>query len=326
MEEIVNKGTLFKIRSYSSCFKQGFELYIKNFKLLFKYLWIPMAIYAIFEAAVMWMAPMLETASQTGQVGTVSLFILILMVVAIVVYSLLMGPLFTLFNKYKELGYIPNASLKAHQKDVKHYIWRNVKAILWFCLYTAIISVVVGFVATGIVMVMGVGKMGTFLLYLLIITVCIVILLAAYIPLIYVYIKYMMNDGGFFKMFKKSFAIGFRHWGSLFVLTLITYIIVLLAMLVINLPEYIIIIVKYLSSNAIADGDPSGLPFSFGWLSTIVVAICSFVQIFASMFFFFPMLFLFGSIDTEENERKKFTQQDAQNDYEMMESTNKEQQ
>jgi hypothetical protein len=313
-EEKIQRESLFKIRSYTSCFKKGFDLYINNFKTLFKYLWISILVYAVVNAIFVLLMPsfMMDVPGNNFTLTSGIVFLSVSLIVELIVNSIIYGQLFTLFNKFKELGYIPVANIKAHKHEIIHYFFRNIKANLWILLYiTVIVLIMCLFFA---LVFMGVGKINSILTKSFIAIIVLFALLVTLIPIIYIYVKYMMVDKiGFVKVLTSSFKTTMRHWGGIFVLLLISAIVVFITTLIVNLPEYIIVIAKNLSLNAIADGDSSGLPDSFAWLSTIVLIVCSFLSTFAAIFLNFPLLFFYGSVETEEQERNKFAQQATDN-------------
>jgi hypothetical protein len=308
-------GVLYKIRSYSACFKKGFELYTNNFKLLFKYLWISLLIYAIFLTVVAQLYPTMIQGLQYGTTGFVAILIYTIcgILIGIATASLVNGQVFTLFSKYKELGYLPDTNFKAHKKEFIHYYWRSVKTYLWMIPYSLVVVGITCLLLASLTMMT--GKTDSFVLKIFFAVIIIAIFFCAFIPLAYFNIKYMMEDGiGYIKMMRNSFHIAMRHWGSIFVLAVITTIVVMIAVLIVNLPDYIIIIVNKLSSSAIVDGDPSGLPGSFGFFSSLVFLVCSFLQIFINIFMLFPFFFLYGSIEAEEKERAEIANEKESED------------
>lgn len=316
-------GILFKIRSYSSCFKEGFELYTNNFKLLLKFMWISLLVYAIYATAVTHYLPIYMQDIQNGTSGIMQAMIVLTatVIIAIAVSSLVYGHLFTMLNKYKENGYLPQADIKAYKKDVIHYVLRNLKSNLWMLLYTVVLTISILLILLAMMQIAGKNSSIVFYIFAAIITLAIYIV--AFTPLIYIGTKYMMEDGtGFIKVMKNSFGTAMRHWGSIFVLSLITGIVVCIAVLVVDLPDYIILIVNHLSKSAIADGDPSGLPGTFGIFSTIVMIVCAFLQIYVDLFMIFPFIFLYGSIEAEEKERQELNRQNENRDEDMMASLN----
>jgi hypothetical protein len=314
METEQKTDTLYKVRSYSNCLQKGFELYTNNFKLIFKQLWMPASIYALTSLVVILFLPTLQSSAiQTGSKTLSAAYCMTLAGIIVVItlaQCLVIGHLFALLNKYRELGYLPATTPKAILKDIRHYWWRAIKNSLW----TALVIFMVSFIsALAIVLIVSLahkpGMIATILLVLLVILVIVFFL----IPVLYIYIKYLMEPGHYFTIFKKTFGKGVRHWGKIFILALITSIIVLIAEVIVCSPLIIVTIATNLSNAALADGDPTGLPAYFTVLTSVISVICSFLQIFASIFFYFPMLFIYGSIEQEDKEEKELKTQTAKN-------------
>lgn len=295
---------LYKIRSYSSCFKEGFDLLTNNFKLLFMYLWLPMLIYSAFATFLSQYMPIMAQDIQSGATSITSVTVIgsILFVGSLLVSSLLSGYLFTLLNKLKELGYLPDASARAHKKEIIHYFVRSIKVYLWELGYVLLTVVIIGLLLAALFAL--VGGSATIVRMVFAVLIIVAISLAAFIPLWYLATKYMMEDGtGFIKMMTTSLGTAMRHWGKLFVLTVITGIVAVTALTITGLPNYLMIIVSKLSTDALADGDPSGLPGGFTFFSSLVFFLCYFLQVFVHVFVVFPFLFMYGSIEAEEKER-----------------------
>ena len=322
-EEYIQKESFFKIRSYTSCFKKGFELYIRNFKLLFKLLWLPILFSALIQTAFVYF---MQTIPQTNITANLPFLLTIggiLLILWLLINCFKFGTLFSIFNKYKEDGVLPTTLFKTLKNDIFHYSCRTLKFDLWVILYLIIASAMIGFIFFAIKQGLGVrstGIMGYLIFLFTGLLIMLFHLVVFNIPMIYVGMSYMMGNEGFLKSFIKSYKIAFRHWGTIFALSLITSIVTMGTILLLNMPEYILLIVRRLSTASIEFGDTAGLPQGFVIFSLIVIFLCSFLQVYVGLFYYFPMLFQYASIESDVLERQEQDKLNAKEDYDTMTS------
>ena len=314
-EQIQEK--LFKVRSYASCLQKGSALYAKNFKLIFKWQWIPALIFAFVTAVFVTMnGDIQQLGSSNGSIGDIVALLpqlIIVIVLLLVAEALVYGFMFTLFRKYATLGYLPATTHKSLKKELKHNVWRVIKLTLWLILYIVVVTVAVTLIfSIPVALTHKPGIISTMLLVVL----GIAFYLFFLVSLFYIGFKYLMEDGHFVTTFNKTYATTIRHWGKIFVLLLLACIITMICSLIGSLPMAIVSIAKVMSNKAILDGDPSGLPSSFGAITFVISIICSFISVFIGMYLYFPVLFLYGSIEQEEKERNEMKLQATQDNEE----------
>ena len=319
-EEYIQKESFFKIRSYTSCFKKGFELYIRNFKLIFKLLWLPMLFSALTLTVIIYFT---QTAFQTNNITTISPSIIIIggifSILWFLSYSFKFGTLFTIFNKYKEEGFIPKTSFKALKNDIFHYSCRSFILCFWIILYWIITIAIILSVIFALQYGLGVHCTIGVIKFLLFLTIIINFIICV-IPMEFVGMRYLMGNEGFFKSFIKSYKIALRHWGVIFALVLITSIVTIGISIILNMPESILLTVKRMSIASVEFGDTSGLPQGFVFFSLLVLFLCSFLQVNVSLAYYFPMLFQYASIETDNQERENLIKLNAKEDYDTMAS------
>ena len=136
------------------------------------------------------------------------------------------------------------------------------------------------------------------------------IILCLLLPLAYITMRYILNDGiGFWKQFKISYGVGMRRWGFIFIVVLAATIVELLLMLVLSLPATILSLANTQSVLGVAMGDPYALPSYMPALSAGTFLIIGFLQAYVMMSVLFPIYYMYGSIDAQEQEKQDFNKQ-----------------
>jgi preprotein translocase subunit SecE len=126
------------------------------------------------------------------------------------------------------------------------------------------------------------------------------------VPLYYVIMKYVVEvKSRLRKIFWPSYMKGFRRWGYIFVMLLLTGLVLAPFALIVCLPLIIMIMSMMLSTNGVLQGDPSGLPGGFMWLYYAVYVLTVFVLTFFTVFEMTVAYFMYGSIEAREQERQK---------------------
>lgn len=305
-----NKGPLYKVRSYSACLKDGFDLFTGNFKKIFKYFWPLALLYAIISTIFVTIYRDFDNSLQTKSLTTPEIiYFVVSLLIILLVSCCICGFTYNLFNKYKEDGSISSLSLKGDKKSLVYFCVRAIKLYLWLILFSLIYAIVLALIFVAISSMTARINMTVYLITtfaLLFITI-----LLYFVPFIYLSNKYMLEKGSrFFNLFLTKFNVGLRHWGSLFIVAFITLIIVGIIQCIICLPEIIIMITNRLSASAILDGDSSGLPSSYGTLAIIITIICTFLGGIISIVSYFPSFFNYGSIEAEEKEKQKYIEEE----------------
>lgn len=128
------------------------------------------------------------------------------------------------------------------------------------------------------------------------------------IPVNYIYVKYFMEpENRLHKIFFKSYFVGLRHFGILFITWMIVSIIIVSCCILASMPAIIILLAKGLSAfgeNFI--GDPSGLPAYFNILTFATFTFTSFICIYIYIFALLVYYFIYGSIEAREKGREDF--------------------
>lgn len=300
--EIIKREQLFKSRSYGATIRAAYTSFLENYKLIFRRTWPFLCAFSLLAPIVV----LTSFAQRAGQFnpsvwGAYLLASLLLEVVAFLFYGRL-----TMF---------------VNEQSYKWNVVRYLKAWLWQMLLIVVVSVVIGVVA-GLVAVgvmpaeetaapaanpmaaqaaqqMAILKVFgvTFVLFMVL-----ALLLLPYIP---VFMKYFAEPLTHMrKLIFKQFSVYMHYWGYIFLTMLITFIALFVLLMVIALPMIIMAIALVSSNSGVANGDEAGLPAYFGWMAYGICALTFFVYTFVSIFSFFVVYYIYGSIEAREIERK----------------------
>ena len=281
---------LLKVRSSRGCISAGYRLFTGHFKHIFRYSWVAALIYALFcsvSGALMIMMPRL---------------IPITAAVLIIVECLFASYGFSVLKQHQTFGNILRPA-KWFSLDT-HIFVRTIKC--WLCLFViyliaSIIIVGIGFAAfkfLSLYTAIGAAALGA------------LVIMCLLLPLTYITMRYILNDGiGFWKQLKIGYGVGMRRWGFIFIVVLAATIVELLLMLVLSLPATILSLANTQSVLGVAMGDPYALPSYMPALAAGTFLIIGFLQAYVMMSVLFPIYYMYGSIDAQEQEKQDFNKQ-----------------
>ena len=75
------------------------------------------------------------------------------------------------------------------------------------------------------------------------------------------------------------------------------------------LPAQVLSLANLQAEVGVLNGDPLGMPGYMGWLTAVVFTIAGFFQAYIHLSMLFPTYYMYGSIETQEEERRNFNQQ-----------------
>jgi hypothetical protein len=185
-----------------------------------------------------------------------------------------------------------------------HIFIRTIKC--WLCV------LVVYLIASVIIVGLGLVAFKYLALYTAIGCTALVLLvvLCLLLPLTYITMRYILNDGiGFWKQFKIGYGIGMRRWGFIFIVVLVACIVEILLMLLLSLPATILSMANTQSMFGVAMGDPYALPSYMPALAAGTFLIIGFLQAYVMLSVLFPIYYMYGSIDAQEQEKQDFNKQ-----------------
>lgn len=185
-----------------------------------------------------------------------------------------------------------------------HIFVRTIKCWLWVFVIYLIAGIIIG----GL----GVAAVKFLALYTAIgcIALGALVILCLLLPLTYITMRYILNDGiGFWKQFKIGYGVGMRRWGFIFIVVLVAVIVELLLLMLLSLPAIILSIANTQSMFGVAMGDPYALPSYMPALAAGTFLIIGFLQAYVMLSVLFPIYYMYGSIDAQEQEKQDFNKQ-----------------
>jgi hypothetical protein len=312
---ILNDLSLYHVRSSQACISAGYRLYMGCFRKLLRRTWIWGLLYALIAAAVMnqflQVIPFYSQISNARLHGQtlasgfdlpeITVWNHCVTIAYYIVSFLFFSTAFTAFSEHKETSGITPPAKWYGVTDWRTTL-RMLKLLLWqMLLFLA--AILLG--ALLMVVVLMFAKPSILLVFAMI-GVLTIIVMFFMLPLVYTNYKYMLTPGSrFLGLLGHTYGIGLRHWGSIFLVMLMVGIVMLVLSAVIMLPYYILLMALTKSQMGTLMGDPLGMPDYMGTMSTIVFAVAAFVMAYLNMSSLFPFYYLFGSFETEEEERNQ---------------------
>ena len=281
---------LLKVRSSRGCISAGYRLYTGHFKHIFRYSWLAALIYAVFcsvGGAMMIMMPRMMPITAA---------------ILIIVECLFASYGFSVLKQHQTFGNILRPA-KWFSIDT-HIFVRTIKC--WLCLFViyliaSIIIVGIGFAAfkfLSLYTAIGAAALGA------------LVIMCLLLPLTYITMRYILNDGiGFWKQLKIGYGVGMRRWGFIFIVVLVAVIVELLLLMLLSLPAIILSIANTQSMFGVAMGDPYALPSYMPALAAGTFLIIGFLQAYVMLSVLFPIYYMYGSIDAQEQEKQDFNKQ-----------------
>lgn len=281
---------LLKVRSSRGCISAGYRLYTGRFKHIFRYSWVAALIYALFcsvGGAMMIMVPRLMPITAA---------ILILVECLFASYG------FSVLKQHQTLGNILRPA-KWFSIDT-HIFIRTIKC--WLCLLVIylIAGVIIGGLAFAAVKflslytVIGATALGA------------LVIMCLLLPLAYITMRYILNDGiSFWKQLTTGYGVGMRRWGFIFIVVLVAAIVEVLLLTLLSLPAIILSLANTQSMFGVAMGDPYALPSYMPALAAGTFLIIGFLQAYVMLSVLFPVYYMYGSIDAQEQEKQDFNKQ-----------------
>ena len=185
-----------------------------------------------------------------------------------------------------------------------HIFVRTIKCWLWvLMIYILVAAIMVGISYMAIKFLQLYTAIGA-------ISLAGLVILCLLLPLTYITMRYILNDGmGFWKQFKIGYGVGMRRWGFIFIVVLVACIVELLLLMLLSLPATILSIANTQSMFGVAMGDPYALPSYMPALAAGTFLIIGFLQAYVMLSVLFPIYYMYGSIDAQEQEKQDFNKQ-----------------
>ena len=311
-----NDLQLSRLRSSRSIIADGYRLYTNSFRKIFRLSWIAGLIYAVIlsfqvshslEMIPYFMMAMQSMASGQGlspelisqyqAQNSISMGLSLLLLISM---ALLVTLAYQAFRQHRQDGVYARPAHWYTLPDMNLF-GRLILTYLFFVIISVIccIPIIAGvfLIKQGTIGPISGGIAITFFLLLL------AVLL---LPFIYSVQKYLIDaKPSFSRRVGHDYLVGWRYWGRIFAVALIVGIITTSVSFIIELPSPILSMAYLSSQRGVAIGDPTGMPEYMSWMKYVVFILAGFIQSFVILSSFFPIYYLYGSIEASEQDRKQ---------------------
>ena len=97
-----------------------------------------------------------------------------------------------------------------------------------------------------------------------------------------------------------------KHFGFVFIVLLVSGIVVFVAEYILALPAFLLSMANTQANLGVLNGDPLGMPSHITYVSAVVFFIAGFIQVYIRMSVLFTSYYMYGSIETQEEERRLY--------------------
>lgn len=287
---------LYSNRSVSGSIKAAYNLYSGNLKKVLRLTWLPALVFAVLQTALlMFVLP----DKRVYEIGMSNIFVslavaIVLTIAGFVAASWLLAKTVAMLNANTAASYFRRAMVS------------NAIPYIYIILLSLIVVELLPLLSTKLQTAFQLGP--ETLAFVNVVTAIAVTLLAtaAVIPFIYSSFKYIINpDTPLLHLFSKDYAVGFRHWGHLFLMGLIVSLIMMVIALIVTLPFCIILVAHIENQTGMLLGDADGTPGYFTPMFVVVTILTLFVVTYEIIWAIVVQYFVYGTITTQETERKK---------------------
>lgn len=298
---------LMKIRSGGACVTTGLRLYMSNFRRIFRYTWPAALFYGIVASFIGTLTvttyPKLMAALLTNPASDVVSHFMSL-VIAYGVASLLgffavvllVGSGMSVLWQHQQTGVIGRPA-RWFSIDRRTLV-RTLVAFIFIVVLLAVVymlsAVLTSLVVRELGMITGIALM----------TVVFIVFLVLTLPFDYVTTKYVLfHRYSLFKHIAVGYTTGMRHAGLIFVVAFIMALIVMVCTLFTAMPAFILSSASLRAYSGTIGGDPLGMPSYIGVLTAVTLLLSGFIQAYIILLHLFPSYYVYGSIETQEDER-----------------------
>lgn len=293
-----------KQRSTAACIREGFSFIGRHLRALLKSTWTLLLLTAVTMAAYLMVMIQVRAVPEGYEVATRALVILYVAYVAYTLSTaLLTGRLMTVLKAFRDTGIVPRLKIAQGWKDTIRMALRSLLFSVWIALLAAPGNQLIGLVAKLLP-----TPESTVTRWALIIggIVLMVIAVISLLPLFFTYYKYVMDGGSFLRMLGPTYKKGSHHKAKILVTGILTAILLAVTTSLLLVPMLILVMASTLSAVGVMLGDPSGLPSYFTVLIATTFVVTLFVTLYINMAMGSTGLYLYGSIETQENERNQY--------------------
>ena len=299
-------------RSIRACIGDGYQLYVGNFYRIFRSSWVAALLYAVVcglatSYFIMQYPKLLIIDAMGAEAVTAQAAWVVTTMVTMLCAMLLVLVITAVFASYGVSALAEHQASGSISKPQKWYgrldaqaLKRTLMALGWWVLVALLAGFVVSavsmvsqrflshYVGLGLMVLVGIGLM--------------VVLL----PLCYTFMKYLLTPKStFVKVLGTTYGKGFKRMGAIFMVALVVGLVTALLSCVIELPANILYLANVQSQVGLLQGDPSGMPDYMSWMNLLVFAVAGFIQAYVHLSSLFPFYYLYGKIETDEQERQQ---------------------
>lgn len=314
-------NSLMKARSYRSVLATGFRLYSENFRRLFKASWQMALLYAVvcgclgvllaIKIPEMTLAIMQQLAALQGLfVDTLQQYTLTVLeiwgltLLAVITLALASATILNKLKEHKETGAITipphwlTGSPRLMGRTLKGVLLTLLVMLLPLLLFIGLMTLA-DIMSPNFVLNHIVTTLAAFL-------VCTLIAAVFFLPLFHVLMKYIMEAPcGYWHTLNDNYGKALRHWGSLFLVFFVSGLLVELTAIVVMMPAYILNFANQAAHKGVLMGDPLGMPSYITTLTFFTCMFCCFVQFYVSQVMLVHNYYIYGSIETQEEEKRR---------------------
>lgn len=305
---------LYHPRSAGACLRAAFDNIKDNWRAILRVLWLPILIYAAFYTAALYFRLPNLALHNWGEANPLLSFFI-------------QTDIYSLAGISEIILIVFIAKSFNHDAAVRNFL-RYGKFLLSYIIATAVfvvISVILGIIyyfavikgmapsavatpaaatpTAGIAMGMASSSTALILscVFLLIILIAAIVV---FLPMLYVFSEYMLNDDAKLKNCSRFYRVGLKHCGSAFWTLIVTLFMAIVAYVMITLPAIILTLAQFYSQIGALLGDPSGTPGYFMWLIVLTLfaglTLSSIVIVWAE----YVCFYYYGSIKAQEMARQ----------------------
>lgn len=305
---------LIKHRSVTACMKEAYSLMTGNVKNLLKSTWWAFMIYAFMVAFMVFLRTPNKMLHDWGEENMMLSFCLQTVVyIGVVVAAFLMGAAVWRWLTDKPFGRMMKRFTAVYLASaVVSFVVSFAATFGLTCFYlTAFITAPESAATAGSAAATGSAAMAEtaaagspslliIVLFALAIVAATALCMAVSLPFAYLTPKYMLQEKGEKLRPWKSFKCGFRHMGSIFKMSFLGCLVILVAGILIYIPLAILIGAQVSAQMGTLEGDPVGTPSYFTFLFIVVTALLLFVFAYILHWLFISYIYLYGSIENDE--------------------------
>ncbi len=292
----------YHLRSVGAVIRDGYLLYMDQFRRIFRGTWLVALCYALISGVASSM--MVTTISQIfflRSLGMSPWSPVAILIGTIVVMSLAVCLLyasgFSLLHSHLTEDAIPT--------EIRWFGFMKRKTTIrtfmaWLCL---MLIWTFAILLTGMLFHFMQQYLSTVAFYVLTGLTMLVLVLATPLPMMMM-VHYILSDS------KYPFAqkLPLRHWGNTILVALVVFIITQALAFVTELPTNILTIANLQSQMGSLKGDPLGMPDYITWVNIIAFSLAGFIKAYVLLSVIFPLYYLNGSIAAQEKEREEMAQ------------------